>query len=110
MALRVFSRASIEKKEQKRLFLLKFRAMHDVNRMTWADCATIYEAEAGKPISGDRLRLKVKRAEKDAGFVRISEFPEKIVVSVYELSFFGCFWCAVRKFLTKIREFFVKKA
>lgn len=106
---RLFSRVSLDKREQKRLFLLKFRAMHDLNHMTWDDCAAVYESETGKPISGDHLRLKVKRASKDAGFVRVSEFPEKIVVSVFELSFFGCFWCAIRKFFTKIGGFWNKK-
>jgi len=108
MYSRVFSHASLEKRELKRLFILKFRAMHDVNHMTWDDCASVYESETGEPISGNKLRLKVKRAAKDAGFVHISEFPEKIVVSVFELSFFGCFWCAVRKFFAKIGDFWRK--
>ena len=103
------SHAELEKREQRRLFLLKFRAMHDVNGMTWADCASVYESETGKPITGDILRLKVKRAARNAGYVQISEFPEKIVVSVFELSFFGCVWCAIRRFFDKFRGFRHKK-
>lgn len=104
----VFSRAVIDRHEKKRVFLLKFHAMHEVNHMPWADCAAIYEAETGEPVTEDQLRLRVKRAVRDRGFVRVSEFPEKVVVSLYELTFFGCVWCSFRKFFTKIRDFFQK--
>lgn len=106
---RPLSREAIDRHEKKRLFLLKFHAMHTVNRMPWPDCAAIYEAETGEPITGDVLRLRVGRAVRDAGFVRVVEFPEKVVVSVFELTFFGCAWCAMRRFFSKIGNFWRKK-
>lgn len=88
--------------DKNRLFLLKFHAMHEVDHMSWNDCAFVYEAETGNKISPDSLRLKVKRAVKSQKMFRITEFPEKIVVSVYELTVFGCVWCAIRQFFSKI--------
>lgn len=92
----------ITEREQKRDFLLKFNGMHECCHMSWEDCAAVYEAETQERISGDALRLKVKRAVENAGFVRITEFPEKIVVSVQELTLHGCVWCAIRKFFTRL--------
>lgn len=106
---RAMSRATIERHEKKRLFLLRFHAMHAVNHMPWPDCAAIYEAETGEAISGDVLRLRVNRAVRDAGFVRVVEFPDKIVVSASELTFFGCALCVMRRFLEKIGDFWRKK-
>ena len=107
---RRFSSRTIERRDAKRLFLLKFHAMHEVNHIPWSDCAAMYEAETGEAVTEDQLRNRVKRAVMDAGFVKISEFPEKIVVSVFELSFFGCVWCAIRKFFSKIGRFSQKSA
>lgn len=94
----------ITERERRRDFLLKFNGMHECCRMSWDDCAAVYEAETGDRITGDALRLKVKRAVENAGFVRITEFPEKIVVSVEELSLQGCIWCSIRKFFTKMAK------
>lgn len=98
----MFSDVFITERERKRDFLLKFNGMHECCNMSWDDCAMIYRDMTGHKISADALRLKVKRAIKDAGFVRVSEFPEKIVVSVQELTIHGCVWCAIRKFFTRI--------
>lgn len=92
----------ITERERKRDFLLKFNGMHECCNMSWDDCAAVYEGTTGRKITGDALRLKVKRAIEDAGFVRVTEFPEKIVVSVNELTLQGCVWCAIRRFFTRI--------
>lgn len=100
---RLLSSATIDRHERKRVFLLKFHAMHMINKMPWSDCATVYEAETGESITDDQLRLRVKRAVEDTKFVRIVELPKKVVVSVFELTLVGCVWCSIRKWITKIR-------
>ena len=100
----------ITERERKRDFLLRFNGMHACCRMTWGECAAVYESETGEKIRPEALRSKVRRAVRDAGFVRVTEFPEKIVVSVQELTVRGCFWCAIRRFFTKIRKFLSKNA
>lgn len=101
-----WSNVAIDKRERRRIFLLRFHAMHTVNKMPWSDCAAVYEAETGEKITDNQLRLRVKRAVEDTKFVRVVELPKKVVVSVFELTFMGCVWCAVRKWFTKVRGFF----
>lgn len=98
----MFSDVFITERERKRDFLLKFNGMHECCNMSWDDCAAVYEEMTGSRISADALRLRVKRAVEDAGFVRITEFPKKIVVSVQELTIHGCIWCAIRRFFTRL--------
>lgn len=92
----------ISERERRRDFLLKFNGMRECCGMSWDDCAAVYEAETGRRIAPDALRMKVRRAVENAGFVRITEFPEKVVVSVQELTLHGCLWCAIRRFFTRI--------
>ena len=98
----------ITDREKKRDFLLKFNGMHKSCHMSWKECAYIYEQETGKHISPDALRNKVRRAIKNRDFVKITEFPRKIVVSVQELTLGGCVVCWIRKMATKIANY-VKK-
>jgi len=98
----------ITDRELKRDFLLRFNGMHRCCRMTWGECANVYEHETGEKITSEALRSKVRRAVRDAGFVRVTEFPEKVVVSVQELTVHGCIWCAIRRFFTKIMRFLTK--
>lgn len=98
----MLSNIKITEREKKRIYLLKFHAMHTVNRMPWSDCAVVYEAETGEKISDDQLRLRVKRAVHDTKFVRVTEFPKKVVVSAFDLTITGCVWCAIRKFITRV--------
>jgi len=103
---KIWSNIAIDKREQRRVFLLKFHAMHTVNNMPWSDCAAAYEAETGERITDDQLRLRVKRAVEDTTFVRVVELPKKVVVSVFELTFAGCVWCTIRKMVTRIVNLF----
>jgi len=98
----------ITERERKRDFLLKFNGMHECCRMSWDECAHVYGEETGDRIGPDALRKRVRRAVRNAGFVRITEFPEKIVVSVQELTVRGCIWCAIRRFFSKIKARFTK--
>ena len=107
---RIWSNVAINRREPRRIFLLKFHAMHVVNHLPWPDCAAVYEAETGERITDDQLRLRVKRAVEDTTFVRVVELPKKVVVSVFELTLVGCIWCSIRKWVTKVKGLFRRKA
>ena len=95
-----------ERIERRRDFLLRFRAMHDVCGMTWADCAAVYEKETGRPIKENALRKKVARAVGMDKFVHVYELPTKIVVSASELTFRGCVMCSLRRTWNRIKKVF----
>jgi hypothetical protein len=100
----------ITEREQRRDRLLRFNGMHRCCKMTWDECAHVFSEENGENLTGEALRKRVKRAVDDVKFVRITEFPKKIVVSAFDLTLSGCIWCAIRKFFTKIRNFCKKDA
>lgn len=99
---------AITERERRRDFLLRFNAMHECCGMTWDECAYVYSIETGEHIDGSSLRKRVNRAFLDAGFVRVTELPRKVVVSAFDLTLGGCILCAIRKLFTRIKGIFRK--
>jgi hypothetical protein len=100
------SNSEMLKREKERLFILKFNAMHEVCKMSWRECANVYEEETGVHLTASALRHRARRALQNTKYVTVTELPHKVVVSVHDLTLFGCICCAVRRFFSKIFTYF----
>ena len=89
-----------------REFTAKFHAMHEVCRMSWSDCAAVWEAETGERVTPQALRLRAKRAVFGSGHVRVTELPDKVVVSMSELTVGNCVLCAIRRLWERAKAWF----